>query len=129
MNLQAVYPNEDDINEEMSFEELRAKSRGWLARDWAAESKQGIGKQLRTEAIQNQDTDEAVQPPEDSQSTQDSHSGPDLRNSPNTTLDYTNTIDLPREGKSGRARKTRIREVKGETQTSMLLKYRRWTSN
>lgn len=34
VNLEAVYPNEDDPSEEFSFEELRAMSRGWAARDW-----------------------------------------------------------------------------------------------
>ena len=37
MNLEAVYPNENDQTEEYCFEELRAAHRGWLDRDWAAE--------------------------------------------------------------------------------------------
>lgn len=37
VNLEVVYPNPNDPNEEMSFEELRARSRGWTSRDWAAE--------------------------------------------------------------------------------------------
>jgi len=40
VNLEAVYPSENDPYDEMSFEELRANSRGWLSRDWAAESRQ-----------------------------------------------------------------------------------------
>ncbi|MCJ1295185.1 hypothetical protein MMC34_006747 [Xylographa carneopallida] len=34
VNLEAVYPNPNDSNEEYSFEELRAKHRGWLDRSW-----------------------------------------------------------------------------------------------
>lgn len=37
VNLEAVYPNPHDPSEEYCFEELRAASRGWLDRDWAAE--------------------------------------------------------------------------------------------
>ena len=37
MNLEVVYPNPNNPNEEMSFEELRAKSRGWTSKNWAAE--------------------------------------------------------------------------------------------
>ncbi|OAL01261.1 hypothetical protein IQ06DRAFT_293361 [Phaeosphaeriaceae sp. SRC1lsM3a] len=37
VDLEQVYPNRDDpMSEEYSFEELRAKHRGWLDHDWAA---------------------------------------------------------------------------------------------
>jgi checkpoint serine/threonine-protein kinase len=37
VDLQKVYPNRDEpMSEEYSFEELRAKHRGWLDHDWAA---------------------------------------------------------------------------------------------
>lgn len=39
VNLEAVYPNPHDPSEEYCFEELRAASRGWLDRNWAAEKK------------------------------------------------------------------------------------------
>lgn len=36
-HLEKVYPNKDNpLSEEYSFEELRAKHRGWLDHDWAA---------------------------------------------------------------------------------------------
>ncbi|KAK3077587.1 hypothetical protein LTS18_009846, partial [Coniosporium uncinatum] len=39
VNLEAVYPQaaDGDTNVEFSFEELRARTRGWLNRDWRAE--------------------------------------------------------------------------------------------
>ncbi|KAH7551462.1 Mad3/BUB1 homology region 1-domain-containing protein [Bipolaris maydis] len=41
VDLEKVYPNhEDPMSEEYSFEELRAKHRGWLDRDWAAMRRQ-----------------------------------------------------------------------------------------
>ena len=38
MNLEAVYPDPRDPSIEFCFEELRAQHRGWLGRDWKAES-------------------------------------------------------------------------------------------
>ena len=47
VNLEAVYPNDHD---EMSFDELRAKARGWFDRDWAAESRQQKAEQAAARA-------------------------------------------------------------------------------
>ena len=114
-----MYPNSDDVNEEMSFEELRANSRGWLSRDWAAESKQRIAEQLSKRRVQSKPS-EGLQEP---QSTQNSQSGVDTRESPSLNLDNTIALDLAQEGKTGRPKKTKIREVKGATQTSTLWQY------
>ncbi|THZ57627.1 hypothetical protein D6C85_10407 [Aureobasidium pullulans] len=40
VNLEAVYPDPTDPSVEFCFEELRARHRGWLDRDWAAERRQ-----------------------------------------------------------------------------------------
>ena len=39
VNLEAVYPYGDDPGQEFCFEELRAKNRGWTAREWRKEPK------------------------------------------------------------------------------------------
>lgn len=39
MQIETVYPNQDDPSEEYSFEELRAKKRDWLDSDWDAKMK------------------------------------------------------------------------------------------
>jgi len=125
VDLEAIYPNDDDVNEEMSFEELRAKSRGWLSRDWAAESKQRIERQLHADAMRQKASDtnnhrgNVAQVSQHSQSTQDSQTGLEIHDSPNIPLENTIALDQAQEGKIGRPRKTKIREVKGETQTSM----------
>ena len=51
MNLEAVYPNENDQTEEYCFEELRAAHRGWLDRDWAAERASEIKQQAVPRAM------------------------------------------------------------------------------
>jgi len=39
VQIETVYPNQDDPSEEYSFEELRAKKRDWLDSDWDAKMK------------------------------------------------------------------------------------------
>ena len=119
MNLEAVYPNDNDQNEEMSFEELRAKSRGWLNRDWAAASKHRIAEASRAREADNQistaaaveDTVEVLQPARPKPNTQSSSS---------SQLETTIAVDIGREGRPGRPKKTKIREINRETQTSMI---------
>ena len=118
MNLEAVYPNEND-SEEISIEELRAKSRGWLSRDWAAESKQRIeGKSLKT-IVHEPGSTLLTETRVDSELVQEVHSQPDTQDSTTTLLDTTIAVDIGRGGKGARPKKMRIKEVKSETQTSM----------
>ena len=120
VDLRAVYPNDNDPSEEMSFEEIRARSRGWLNMDWtaekekspspelaASESSQQTSSPLSVENVQH-DVDLLVEHangrPERVASTSDN-----------------NTECTARETKVGRPKKMKIMEVKGETQTSMTL--------
>lgn len=118
VNLEAVYPNDNDHNEEMSFEELRAKSRGWLSRDWAAESKQRIA-----EATQFHEAQERLSTVASAKETvtvlQPARPKPELQSGSDMQLETTIAVDIGGEGRAGRPKKTKIREVKGETQTSM----------
>ena len=119
MNLEAVYPNENDHSEEMSFEESRAKSRGWLNRDWAAESKQRI--EEPSQACGTEDLISTAAPVEEAvEVLQPTRPKPNAQSSSNTQLETTIAVDIGREGRAGRPKKTKIREVKGETQTSMI---------
>lgn len=119
VDLRAVYPNDDDPHEEMSFEELRAQSRGWLGMKWRAEYTNVSSR----ESGANQDLQQAPSPaPEeiiqknvnqltarDSVKPERLASGDDLHDEPRA-----------REMKVGRPKKMKIMEVKGETQTSKL---------
>ncbi|CBY02196.1 similar to checkpoint protein kinase (SldA) [Plenodomus lingam JN3] len=75
VDLASVYPNlENPMSEEYSFEELRARHRGWLHRDWAsirrkerAEGEKAAGVALQSKPRTSplailRDTDEAPQP-------------------------------------------------------------------
>ena len=122
MNLEAVYPNHNDPNEEMSFEESRAKSRGWLNRNWAAESKQRIAETSQTHRLKDS-VPPIAQAEEPVEVLQPAQLKPDTQSSSNTQLETTIAMDIGREGRAGRPKKTKIKEVKGETQTSMIEDY------
>ena len=114
MNLEAVYPNDDDHNEELSFEELRAQSRGWLNRDWAAEARQRIAEASQTSkaepAVSSEEAVAVLEPPRPKLESQ---------NGSSTQLETTIALDIGREGRAARPKKPKLREVRGETQTSM----------
>ena len=119
MNLEVVYPNDDDQNEEMSFEESRAKSRGWLNRDWAAESKHRKAEASQAREAENQSSpaaavEEAVEAPQIAQPE------PNIQSSSNSQLETTIAVDIGGQGRPGRPKKTKIREINRETQTSMI---------
>lgn len=118
MNLEAVYPNEND-SEEISIEELRAKSRGWLDMDWAAESKQRII-QKSLETIGHETNFVVVTETRVSaELVQDVDSQPGTQDSTTTMFDTTIAVDIGRGGKSARPKKMKTKEVRSETQTSM----------
>ena len=121
VNLEAVYPNPNDPNEEFSFEELRAKHRGWLQRDWQVENVQETADQTNGE--REEKLPDVIEEAEDEGAievvlTQSLEQ--------RLVLDHGNQILSPstkrkegnRENRPGRSRKTKIMEVKGETQTS-----------
>ena len=55
VNLELVYPNPDDPTaEEYCFEELRARARGWIGRDWKKERREAVEGPLR----QTEDVDQ-----------------------------------------------------------------------
>lgn len=118
VDLAAVYPNDDD-SVEMSFEELRAKSRGWLDRNWNAENRPGISIEPQHVLIQQEapliELDEQVTDGDIRESHgQIKSQGTFIAHSENTIL-----IDLERDEKVDRPRRMTVKEVKGETQTSM----------
>ena len=115
MELEAIYPNIDNPNEEMSFEELRAASRGWSDRDWATESKQRIPALSQASVVEQRAAE--TQPMVDEADEADLEQ-PDAKDSPSTRLDATIAVDLGRGSKVERPKKMKIREIKGETQTS-----------
>lgn len=118
VDLEAVYPNDNELHEEMSFEELRAKSRGWLDRDWAAESKQRMAEESQSRASSMPVMVIAAETQADAETVPDVQSQPGTQDSTTTLLDNTIAVDIGRASKGGRTKKMKIKEVRGETQTS-----------
>ena len=118
VSLEAVYPNENNHSEEMSFEELRAMSRGWMNRDWAAARKESPA-----QASQNCEAEDrlstAASTEQATASLRCARSKPETQGDSNTQLETTIAVDIAGGGRNGRPKKTKIMEVKGETQTSM----------
>lgn len=119
VDLEAVYPNENDRNQEMSFEELRAKSRGWSSRDWAAESKQRIVEESQVSTATESFSEGGETAGEDAGLMQGIQNQPDAHDNSTIPLDATIAVEIGRGTKAGRPKKMKIKEVKGETQTSM----------
>ena len=119
VSLEAIYSNNSDHQEEFSFEELRAKARGWLVHDWAAESQQqpSHGEQHNPKA--KQDTIGVTRRELTSRDTTPNSGGCGARNSSVDQLETTIAIDISKEGKVGPPKKTKIKEIKGATQTGM----------
>ena len=117
VDLRAVYPNDDDPYEELSFEEVRAHLRGWLDKDWMVEytkiafhgssindDVQQASYPIPMKTVKN-DLDPSIA--DDYDNLERLRSGIDLRSEPKA-----------RETKAGRPKKIRKMEVKAETQTS-----------
>lgn len=108
----------------MSFDELRAKARGWYDRDWTAEAK----KQEMDDAVRDENVDAslvaAAKPnlirmdEESPNSNLDSNRTLDLGNTTTIDLGQTVAIDLGRNEKVAKPKKMKMKEVNMETQTS-----------
>lgn len=142
VHLEKVYPNHaDPMAEEYSFEELRAKHRGWLDQDWAA-IRHKEQDQARKEAEAAADAKEQQQQPEPRplavkqveeqpprpktvplKGSVDDESPTNDENAPPSQEDLEKAKAARRARKEERANRTRkikvmdVKEVQNETQT------------
>ena len=119
VNLDAVYPNPSDPNEEYSFEELRARHRGWFDRDWRLAE----GTHEERKSDEGQVETRAEDEPNHTENIGTAHNGQQEPSVDDEGADY--TVSDPatlkegsREGRTTRPRRKKIMEVKAETQTS-----------
>jgi checkpoint serine/threonine-protein kinase len=123
VNLEAVYPDRDNPSHEMSFEELRAISRGWMDRDWASEKTKALkeisGNVPCRDPIMEQDGSDSV----DKTLSAQMQEKLDLDDRHPPSSDAVDLREGSRDGKSGKARRLKLREVKAETQTSKYLRF------
>ncbi|KAL2362440.1 hypothetical protein RJZ56_004659 [Blastomyces dermatitidis] len=116
VNLEAIYPDPENPLVEMSLEELRAFSRGWMDKDWSKQEieplkeisanvpyrdpptyghgEDGMAKNMSTQLKDKLVIHEQSPQPGDPQG-----------------------VEVNRDGKGSKSRRLKVREIKGETQT------------
>lgn len=102
VNLDAVYPDYFNAHVEVSFEELRAMKRGWLDKDWRSH-KEPLKQISGNENMVDQDRELP----------EEFHRKLTVKDSEPSSQQQAADLD----GKSGKSRKLKVREVRGETQT------------
>lgn len=107
VDLEAVYPDYKNPCHEVSFEELRAMKRGWLDKNWRV-PKQPL-KQISGNVTGEPLAEKQAELPE--QFSQKMALGESQSSQSSQPL-------AERESRGDKPRKSRVREVKGETQTS-----------
>jgi checkpoint serine/threonine-protein kinase len=121
VNLEAVYPDYRNPAKEISFEELRAMHRGWTNKDWRSHkapfkqiSGNVAGSKPQVENAIEQSLDHGL-----------SEQFSQKLKVKDTGSQGTQRVieDGLSESKAGKARKIKLREVKGETQTSKQLSW------
>ncbi|KAL8709482.1 MAG: hypothetical protein Q9225_007445 [Loekoesia sp. 1 TL-2023] len=118
VDLEAVYPDPDDPSQEFSFEELRAKSRGWSNRDWAAEKKQAQPQCSVEQGNQAPSSVPDAHKPNGSIA-EDSEQDVISQSTTEQFIEVAPVEDMTQGTKARKSKRTKIMEVKGETQTSM----------
>ena len=118
VDLAAIYPIANDQSVEISFEELRAESRGWLSRDWSAEKWQEASSLPLESAVETAQSPQRQQHPQE----QVEERPETLQETPcpseeTTTSLLTSEPQEQRSRKSGRPKKMKVMEVKAEAQT------------
>lgn len=116
MNLEAVYPDYKNPGYEISFEELRAISRGWMQKDWSLQKKalkeisgNATSRNPPLQDYKQQSTDKALEG--------DMNQRLAIREKSSHQTETVELQEEPRDGKSSKARKIKVREI-GETITS-----------
>ncbi|KAL8836223.1 MAG: hypothetical protein Q9170_003000 [Blastenia crenularia] len=116
VDLEAVYPDSEDPTQEFSFEELRAKTRGWSDRDWATGKKPALHQHdLQPEDLPRPAASDVHQ----TKSSIDRNSQQDIvpQDTGEQLIEAAPVEDMTQGTKARRGRRTKVMEVKGETQT------------
>ncbi|KAK2792685.1 hypothetical protein FQN51_001604 [Onygenales sp. PD_10] len=116
VNLEAIYPDPESPQHEMSLEELRALSRGWMDIDWSKQRKEALkeisGNVPCKDPCTQKQGDESV----------DKHLSAQVQeklviHKDGQSSEDSQGIESHRDGKGGKSKRLKVRELKGETQT------------
>lgn len=110
VDLDAVYPDYKNPNIEVSFEELRAMRRGWMDKDWR--QKKPL-QQISGNNVPGHEAEKGLP--------HEIHEKLTLNDTDGHALHESIGPEKTQDVKGGKSRKLKVREVKGETQTSMCI--------
>ena len=118
MNLEAVYPDRDNPNHEMSFEELRATSRGWMKKQWGPQKQQKPLKEISGNVIcKDPSMEQQGEACVDKKLLTQMREALVIEEKPHPPEETVEPTEVYRDRKSEKARRLKTREIKGETQT------------
>ncbi|KKZ67850.1 hypothetical protein EMCG_06479 [[Emmonsia] crescens] len=115
VNLEAIYPDPENPHVEMSLEELRAFSRGWMDRDWSRQEKEPLKEISANVPYRDPPTRYGEDGVDKSISTPLKEKLVIHNQSPH--LEDPHGAEVNRDCKGSKSRRLKVREVKGETQT------------
>jgi checkpoint serine/threonine-protein kinase len=119
VNLEAVYPDPDNPNHEMSLEELRAMRRGWMDQEWVAQRQKALKEKSRCVARKDPiSTTKKIKGDRADKSLSTRLNDKLKVNDRTSQAGGSDVTAASRDQKSARAKKITILEVKAETQTS-----------
>jgi checkpoint serine/threonine-protein kinase len=114
VNLEAIYPHHHDPTYGMSFEELRAISRGWMDKDWRSQ-RRTLKEVSGNTACRHSSSVNEKESASDGLLAAEVDKSLTLWDSNSHQMETTVNQTENRDGKTSKARKIKVREVKGET--------------
>lgn len=113
VNLEVIYPDPDNPLVEMSLEELRAFSRGWMDKNWSKEEKEPL-KEVSGNVPYRDPLTHGEDGMVENMSTKLKEKL--VVHEQSTQPDDTHGTEISCDGKGSKLRRLKVREIKGETQ-------------
>ena len=101
----------------MSIEELRVKARGWANRNWGAPVKDRLSHH-RQASNPHEDLHEIKKEQSNTTRKLSIREAEVGKESPSAQVETTIAVNIDREGKGARPKRLKLKEIRGETQTS-----------
>ena len=118
VNLEAVYPDRENPSHEMSLEELRAVSRGWMDKDWSRQRKKVLKEVSGNVPCRDPSAQAAGEDNVDKTLSAKLHEKLVIAEKSQPSGEATDVVEVHHDGRGGKSRRLKVREIKGETQTS-----------
>jgi checkpoint serine/threonine-protein kinase len=118
VNLEAIYPDRENPSHEMSLEELRAVSRGWMDKDWSRQRRKVLKEVPGNVPCRDPPTENVGDTSVDKVLSTELQGKLMILDKSQPSGEAVGVVEVHRDGRGGKARRLKVREIKGETQTS-----------